>query len=491
MGLCAGVIMGAELLRQQNMRFVKAQTSGESSSADDRASASRVQFPKENHLNLRKNQNTLTASEKQAFVSAVLGLKQRPSRLHPGDPNFGRYDDFVEVHLNAMMPPMMTPPQPGWAHQSGVFTPWHRALLLEFEKELQTANPAVTIPYWDWTQDSSPTSSLWTSDFLGGNGAGADGQVAEGPFAGSAGKWPIRVKDGPTDPDVLRRDMGADPTAKELPSASDQAAVLAMGPYDRQPWEDGLRANNAAAWQGYRPHLEVDLHNLVHRWVGGNMLDMTSPNDPVFWLHHCNCDRLWVVWQAQHPSELPYLPDSGAAQGHNLNDTMIFSEPGAIRPFDRDYRPVDVLNHHAVGIAYDTDPKDEVPTFEPKAWKEWHARMKATPAITSPPRSLPMFVLAAELPALAGPTVKGVPLNNLALKRIPEARLFRFSKAEAVPSSTKQAQSAVTPSQNYVCPVDGVLVTAQVTSSCQIYPSGTVNVECPNGHWATYICPSP
>src|SRR5215831_2147527 len=102
-------------------------------------------------VNLRKNQNALSTSEKQAFVAAVLALKQKPSRLHPGDPNFGRYDDFVEVHLDAMMPPMMTPPQPGWAHQSCVFTPWHRALLVEFENELQAVEPAVSIPYWDWT----------------------------------------------------------------------------------------------------------------------------------------------------------------------------------------------------------------------------------------------------------------------------------------------------------------------------------------------------
>jgi tyrosinase len=442
-------------------------------------------------VNLRKNQNTLSASEKQAFVAAVLVVKQKPSRLHPGDPEFGRYDDFVEVHLNAMMPPMMTPPQPGWAHQSCVFTPWHRALLVEFEKELQAVDPTVTIPYWDWTHDNSPASAPWTTDFLGGNGGVPDGEVTDGAFAGATGKWPIRVKDAPGDPGFLRRQMGTDASAKTLPSSSDQTTVEAMAPYDTQPWEDSLRASNSAAWQGYRPHLEIDLHNLVHRWVGGNMLDMTSPNDPVFWLHHCNCDRLWAVWQNQHPNELPYLPDSGAAPGHNLNDTMIFFEPGGIRPFDSDYRTVDVLNHHALGIAYDTDPQVEAPTFQPEAWKNWHASIKAIPTLASHPRSLPMFVLPAELPALAGAVVKGIPLNGVALKRIPESRLFSSSKTEALPPLTKQVQGAVSTGQNYVCPVDGVPVTSQVISSCQIYPSGNVNVQCPNGHWATYICPGP
>jgi tyrosinase len=446
-------------------------------------------------VNLRKNQKTLSATEKRAFVAAVLALKQKPSRLHPGDSNFGRYDDFVEVHLNAMMPPMMSPPQPGWAHQSCVFPAWHRALLVEFEKELQSIDQSVTIPYWDWTQDTSPTSSPWTSDFLGGNGAGTDGQVTDGPFAGPAGKWPIRVKDDPSDPGFLRRQMAVDPSAKELPSPSDQTDVLAMVPYDTTPWEDGLRANNPDAWQGFRPHLEVDLHNLVHRWVGGNMVDMTSPNDPVFWLHHCNCDRLWSVWDAQHPDEPPYLPDSGAAQGHNLYDKMMFSAPNSPRrPFDRDYRPADVLSNSDLNVAYDTDLAGKAPAFEAKAWTDWHSRMKVSEVPSKRvPRSLPMFVLSSELPALAGAQVKGVFLSEIALKRIPKENLFAFSKAgkptpkPARPTATQAPGPPAPPS--YICPVDGLSVTAQVISNCQIKSSGTVFAQCPKGDWAQYTCP--
>ena len=76
---------------------------------------------------MRKNQATLTAAEKTAFVNAVLSLKQEPSILHPDDRTFSRYDDFVEVHLNAMM--VMMNNQPSWAHQGPVFCPWHRVLL--------------------------------------------------------------------------------------------------------------------------------------------------------------------------------------------------------------------------------------------------------------------------------------------------------------------------------------------------------------------------
>ena len=68
-------------------------------------------------------------------------------------------------------------------------------------------------------------------------------------------------------------------------------------------------------WRGPR------LHNVVHVWVGGSMGPGTSPNDPVFFLHHCNIDRLWSDWQAAYPETL-YAPQTGGPAGHNLADVM-------------------------------------------------------------------------------------------------------------------------------------------------------------------------
>ncbi len=47
----------------------------------------------------------------------------------------------------------------------------------------------------------------------------------------------------------------------------------------------------------------------------------SAPNDPVFFLHHCNVDRLWAQWQKDNPNE-DYVPIAGAAPGHNLDDNM-------------------------------------------------------------------------------------------------------------------------------------------------------------------------
>jgi hypothetical protein len=43
--------------------------------------------------------------------------------------------------------------------------------------------------------------------------------------------------------------------------------------------------------------LEAQPHNTVHVKVGGWMLGPnTAAQDPIFWLHHANIDRLWERW---------------------------------------------------------------------------------------------------------------------------------------------------------------------------------------------------
>ena len=43
------------------------------------------------------------------------------------------------------------------------------------------------------------------------------------------------------------------------------------------------------------------IHDPMHGVVGGDGGHMTdgkiSPQDPIFWLFHCNIDRLWRIWQ--------------------------------------------------------------------------------------------------------------------------------------------------------------------------------------------------
>lgn len=47
--------------------------------------------------------------------------------------------------------------------------------------------------------------------------------------------------------------------------------------------------------------LEGGPHGAVHAGIGGDMGPSTSPNDPIFFLHHTQIDRLWYLWQQENP----------------------------------------------------------------------------------------------------------------------------------------------------------------------------------------------
>ena len=51
--------------------------------------------------------------------------------------------------------------------------------------------------------------------------------------------------------------------------------------------------------------LEFEPHNRGHNWIGGDMANVQmSPNDPAFWFHHAQVDRIWAKWQENNPGEL-------------------------------------------------------------------------------------------------------------------------------------------------------------------------------------------
>jgi tyrosinase len=115
-----------------------------------------------------------------------------------------------------------------------------------------------------------------------------------------------------------------------------------------------------------------ELHNRVHLWVAGEfafahearghgigtptaaeivlgtMAANSSPNDPVFFLHHANIDRIWNAWLRRHGPN--YLPVSGGPVGHNLNDLMWpYSHIGI------EATPAMMLDSTTLGYVYDMD----------------------------------------------------------------------------------------------------------------------------------------
>jgi tyrosinase len=309
----------------------------------------------------RRNVLSLSAAERKQLVDAFLKLKKS-----------GHYDHFVHDHHHAMMkatPAQGEQPDVGVrnaAHRGPVFFPWHREYLRRLEDAL-----GMALPYWDWTDDAAaqdPTqSSFWGTDLMGGDGMVAEGyRVGTGPFAYKTGHWNIPVdQDGP----ALRRRFGSFPNVANLPTKADVGLAFVETIYDTAPWNrhPGIFSfrNRVEGWvtKDKDPRIPTNgsqTHNRVHLWVGGewqenkkpingSMVVGTSPNDPVFFLHHAFVDKIWAEWQAWRMKEDPrgaphYAPMGDGPLGHNIDDELF--------PWGTKIRSL--MDHRALGYEYDS-----------------------------------------------------------------------------------------------------------------------------------------
>ena len=285
-------------------------------------------------LSTRRDVTGLSASERQAFINTLYGMKQTPSAYQAGT---NAYDYFVSAHVAAFRHTN--------AHRCPSFLPWHREFLRRFESEMRrvSGDPGMCLPYWDWQRPGS-YQSIFTDDFLGGNGDPYDlylvktGAFREGVWAmgGDFDDTPDEFPDTDGDdvPDIVGPDRLSHRGLTRCYNFQGQyldsleiidhymdryplGRVLNYPNYDAGPFDEMIARSEvdfddpaqAAAWQqlmadsvsvSLRKYLEVRLHNPVHAMIGGQMTTGSSPNDPAFFLHHCNVDRLWDLWQRHH-----------------------------------------------------------------------------------------------------------------------------------------------------------------------------------------------
>ena len=243
-------------------------------------------------VRVRKNANALTPAERNRFLAALRTLHMVG----------GNYAVYQQIHGLAMASPE--------AHNGPAFLPWHRALVLRLERDLQAIDPSVTIPYWKF---DDPAPNVFNANFMGANAAGNPNVsfAAANPLNG----WTIEGLT-PLQRSPLRNHLG-DP-----PVLSDAATLT-----------PSLYFQIASGTQVGFLRMEGDPHGPAHTWVGGWMgVIPTAVRDPVFFLLHTNVDRLWARWQRQYnrfgltPSDYrpsgSYVPDGGFHIGHFLQDTM-------------------------------------------------------------------------------------------------------------------------------------------------------------------------
>lgn len=332
---------------------------------------------------VRKDAKLLSKQEKKELVNAILKLKKVAS---PYNPSVSYYDQFVVWHrMLYACDPMMTE-HAQMAHGGSMFLPWHREYILLFENALRdVGHKDITLPYWDWT-DPESTAAVFSDELMGGSGDPSDNFVVHaGPFR--AGEWRINVN--PTwipwvfsASENLVRAMGTAPFLGVMPTAADVQFALSRPSYDVHPYDVtsdiNLSFRNAiegwvnalpmtcqpdpgggANWMAnFGPGTGSMNHNAVHGYIGGiagmspngpvfgTMMLPTSPNDPIFWLHHSNIDRIWAKWQETHGVNT-YEPVSGHHPNNVDNTIGVFDTAGI------NVTPADMADISQLGYSYE------------------------------------------------------------------------------------------------------------------------------------------
>lgn len=316
---------------------------------------------------VRKNAKELGDGERRQFVEAVQKLKTVDSPFETVQ-GLNYYDQFVQWHKDlykctpgahhAGVDKGMT-----MSHASPLFLPWHRVYLLMFENALrEVTGKSISVPYWDWT-DPEATKSVFRDDLMGGHGVPEANFAISGPF--NAKDWKLTVQPEGAEwvqsssTHIMRqKQLPQADYAKNFPTPQEVSSLLGLGQYDDAPYDtrtvpaDSFRTTlegfigdpypqmvcGPDGWMVLLVPSETKrgypMHNLVHKSVGGvllvsaagvklwgTMTTPTSPNDPVFFLHHANVDRLWAEWQAKDPVLHAYRPQSGYP-GLNGTDFM-------------------------------------------------------------------------------------------------------------------------------------------------------------------------
>lgn len=255
------------------------------------------------------------------YARAVQIMKSRPG-YDPSSWIFWWYthaipmskSEAIEQVFSAASSPAKDLAQKAWwtcqPHRLGEktdnFLPWHRMLVYFFERQIRAVlhDDTFTLPYWNSTPGlPSSQSGILPLAFRSPN----DPLLA-----------PLYIQD---------RNNGVNsgsPIDKDNPGVLSAASAMAETTYSPN-----------SPKQGFCNNINVGVHAYVHALVG-TVTNMgyvpASAQDPVFWMLHCNIDRLWASWNAAgylNPTDPDFLgqvfwfadPD-GRATSIKIGDVM-------------------------------------------------------------------------------------------------------------------------------------------------------------------------
>ena len=158
-------------------------------------------------------------------------------------------------------------------HGSEQFLTWHRMYLYYFEKVLQAAagDSTLRLPYWDYETNGHIPAAYRSPTYVN-----SDGQTVANPLYVANRQADLNSGDGELDEDVV-----------------DTSGAMAETSY--LPFNDSLEIT---------PHGAVHCATGVASCPSGYMGYVpTAGNDPIFYSHHANIDRLYECWLRVAPAQ--------------------------------------------------------------------------------------------------------------------------------------------------------------------------------------------
>jgi tyrosinase len=229
---------------------------------------------------IRREVRSLEDDTLQAYAKAVAIMKQRPA------------DNPTSWWYQAAMHGSVEPPRDLYnqcKHGSWYFVVWHRLYLYYFERIVRAAVAEAggpddwALPYWNYGIDEAHASIP---------------DAFRNPTEEAGSENPLYVEQ--------RRPEINEGAVLPPQITSDAAALACPGYIGLTEFGGGTAPPERQFWR--EPGvLERSPHNAVHGAIGGENGWMSFPEeaakDPIFWLHHCNIDRIWAEWGGQDPTE--------------------------------------------------------------------------------------------------------------------------------------------------------------------------------------------
>jgi tyrosinase len=216
-------------------------------------------------VRIRKNANKLTTAERDRFLGALKKL----------DLTYNDYIDFVKTHSRDNTGITLSKVASKQAHAGSAFLPWHRSYVLHLERLLQAVDPSVALPYWKF-DTSAP--NVFKPAFMGSNtSTNMVNVAATNPIV----SWTLPGEGVPVG--IQRKTPYGN---NGHPAVASETAILALG-------------SPTFSYSSFKS-MEISFHNPAHSKSGSNswlIAQNTSNRDPIFFLLHCNVDRLWAKWQ--------------------------------------------------------------------------------------------------------------------------------------------------------------------------------------------------